>query len=85
MPKKIRLIKIPKVTVPYDLLFRRVNYKLAQVGTLKLCKARKLQAGELGDYYLIEKSRGVVAQRYVDPIELARDLGVLRSHEEVKL
>jgi hypothetical protein len=66
-----------------DALLKRSNRADAMRGsgmTLRACSERSRDRAELGAYYLVD-SRGVVTERHVDLVRLARELGVLRPND----
>ncbi len=74
--KKARAIKVPVTRVA---LLARINRKLAEQGQ-QLMAARSARARfDLGDWYI----RGEIGidLHHVDPVDLARGIGVLASWE----
>jgi len=70
--------------VTYSALVKRINRKLVhQNELLKKCSRRSRWLQELGDYYVVGFISNFVRHKDVDPLELARELGVLQPHEEV--
>jgi hypothetical protein len=77
--KKARGIKVP---VSRPALMARLNRKLAGRGQ-RIEASRSARARlDLGDFYL----RGEVGidEHHVDPVDLARELGVLKSYEQAE-
>jgi hypothetical protein len=72
-------------TVPVTLraVIQRINRKLrADEQTLKVTRGARWR-GDLGDYYIVNANRNHVVATGVDPVELGRELGVLRPWESV--
>jgi len=39
---------------------------------------------DLGDYYILDVYRSFVVDHHVDPVDLGKELGVLKGYEEVE-
>lgn len=69
--------------VELGVLVRRINRKLRRDDQM-LKKARSERARlDLGDFYILNFNRNIVVARHVDPVGLARELGVLDADEVV--
>ncbi len=65
-------------------LIGRINRKLAhRYERLHASKGRR-QLSNLGAYYLVDVYRNAVINWGLDPIQLGRELGVLRENEEIR-
>ena len=64
-------------------LLKRVNRHLAQRGE-QLYKAKQYARSRVGCYYVINTESSVVTGVFVDLEACARQLGVLRSWEEIR-
>jgi len=69
-----------KAPVTERALLQRVNRRLAKSGGV-LRKA--LSPEPLGAFFVVDTNRNIVANTHVDLEKLGRELGVLRSWEEV--
>jgi hypothetical protein len=78
-------MKHPHVTVSRPALMARINRKLAHKEE-KLRTSRS--AGEksnLGEFYIIDWRRNIVIDSHNDPVDLARELGVLAAWEDAEM
>jgi hypothetical protein len=72
-----------KVSITYRALIQRINRKLAADDEqLKATRGDRWRS-DLGDYYIVNVNRNNLVAQHVDPVELGRELGVLRPWEEV--
>ena len=73
-----------RVRVTLRALIGRINRKLAKEGRAgkRLFTARSWSV-DTGHYYVVDLDRNVIEYTVGDPVELARELGVLRAWEEV--
>ena len=73
-----------KVPLTMRALIARINRKLAkQDKCLKTARGAALRSN-FGDYYVLNWRRNVVTQQHIDPVTLARELGVLQGWEELR-
>jgi len=72
-----------KVPVTLRAILQRINRKLAD-DDKRLKKTRERRwLHALGPFYVLNVDRNRVEQTHVDPVELARALGVMTAWEEV--
>jgi len=72
------------MTITTKGLIQRINRKLAREGQ-KLRTTRGMQMHiDVGDYWIQDISGNYVADKYVDPVELGRKLGVLGPSDVVQ-
>ena len=70
--------------IAMDALVKRINLKLAQKGQ-QLKKPRSQSSrSNLGDYYVLNLRDNFVVARYVKPLTLGRQLGLLAQADTVK-
>lgn len=66
-------------------LLKRLNRKLAADGEV-VKKTRGARARfDLGEFYIVDVERNFVTCTNVDPVEMARELGVVDEGEQVDL
>ena len=71
-----------KVSVGKAALLARINRRLAKDDEqLKAARGEEARQ-DLGDFYVVDFNRNVVVSKDVDPVGLARKLGVLRDYEK---
>jgi hypothetical protein len=77
------MAKVKGVPVTMRAVIQRINRKLLADDEV-LRKARGERARqEVGEFYVINFSMNSVMSKYVDPEEMARELGVLQPWETV--
>lgn len=65
-------------------LIKRINRRLKKEWQgLRSCKYNSRGCSELGDYYIVDHRYNTLVAQWVDPEELGRELGALRSWETV--
>ena len=64
-------------------LILRINRRLAADG--RALKATRTEADResMGDFFIVELERGRIVSANIDPIALAKELGVLKPYEQV--
>jgi hypothetical protein len=72
-----------KVAVTRAAVIQRVNRKLAHDREQLRATRSERARSSMGDYYVIDTERNVMVSDDVDPIALARELGVLKPWESV--
>jgi hypothetical protein len=73
-----------KVPVSETALLQRIKRKLAQEGEQLRATRGERWRGDLGDCYIVDKSRNTITAQHVEPEKLGRELGVLQAWEEVR-
>ena len=72
-----------KVSVTMRALVQRINRKISH-DWLFLKAARSTRASrELGRYYVVNVAVNAIVEKFVDPTELAHEIGVLKRSERV--
>ncbi len=72
-----------KARITMRALIQRINRKLAKEEQ-KLKKSRGLQMSyDVGDYFIIDTYQNNTAAINIDPVELGKEIGVLKPYEEV--
>lgn len=69
--------------VAMDALIKRINRKLKKRNECLRVLRGDQGLNELGRYFITDIGANSVVTRHVDPVEIGRDLGVLRASEEV--
>lgn len=70
-------------TVTTNALIKRINRKLAPEGErLRTYRGRHWNS-DLGWHYIIDVNRNGLVQGHVDVEKLAREMGVMREHEQI--
>jgi hypothetical protein len=73
-----------KVPVSERALVQRLNRHLSKEGqVLKKLRGERWR-GDLGDYYIVDEHRNIVAASHVNPVALAQEIGVLAAWETVR-
>ena len=73
-----------KVPVSERALVQRINRHLRKEGqVLKKLRGERWH-GDLGDYYIVDEHRNIVAASHVNPVALAQEIGVLAAWETVR-
>ena len=73
-----------RVPVTLSALVQRVNRVLAkEFKVLRKCRQDSQWLRDVGDWYVTDESRNSIDMVDIDPIQLARELGVLREGELV--
>ena len=74
-----------KVPVSLRALTARINRKLAKDDAMLLkVRGRAGTRREFGDYCVVDARSNAVKSTHVSPVELGRELGVLRGWEKVE-
>ena len=75
--------KAMKAPVTVRAVVQRINRKLAHNDEmLRVTRGRQMQQ-ECGDYHIVDFGMKAVVNKDVDPVKLARELGVLADWEAV--
>jgi hypothetical protein len=73
-----------KPSVSMRAIIQRVNRKLiADDEVLKASRTERMRS-DCGDYYIVDWRHNSICQMHVDPVALARELGVLHRWEAVQ-
>ena len=73
-----------KLRVSKAALFARINRRLAQQDErLRVSRSERARQ-DLGDYYIVDVRRNFLVGGHIDPVQLARELGVLQGYEEAE-
>lgn len=71
--------------VTMDALIKRINRKLNKRNEcLRVLRGDQV-LNELGQYFITDIGASSVVAQHVDPVEIGRDLGVLKLSEEVMI
>jgi len=71
------------VPVTMNALIQRINRAIApEQQSLRITRDR--WRSDLGDYYVVDFNRNWIVASHVNPEEVAREMGLLRSWESVK-
>jgi hypothetical protein len=74
-----------KLPVSRAALMGRINRKLAaEMQKLKVPRSDRWRS-DLGDYYIVDEHRNTIEAAHVDPVALARELGVLKPWEAAEV
>ena len=65
-------------------IIQRVNRKLIADDEVLKASRTELMRSDCGDYYIVDWRRNSICQTHVDPVTLARELGVLHRWEAVQ-
>jgi hypothetical protein len=76
MPNKVRVSRVA--------LIARINRKLVREGKRLYASRSERASSDLGGFYILDMRRNSIAAGHVDPVELAREIGVLRPFEEAE-
>lgn len=76
----------PKVRVTMRALTQRINRALAKEGeagqVLKKSRGVQMQI-DVGDYWILDYSHNCVWDKHLDPVELAKEMNLLKPWEKV--
>ncbi len=74
----------PRVTISKAALFARINRVLGHSGEQLRAVRSEPSRKDLGDYYVVSLKKGAVVKHHVNPVGVARQLGVLQPFEAVE-
>lgn len=75
-------MKPKRLEVSRPALMARLNRKLAHESQ-RLCAARsERERQNVGNFFIVDSHKNVVVEFHIDPVALARELGVLASWED---
>jgi len=64
-------------------LILRINRRLTADGRALKATRTEADRGSMGDFFIVELERGRIVSANIDPIALAKELGVLKPYEQV--
>ena len=82
---KVTIEKAPTVPVSMRGLLQRINRKLASQNEIIRASRGSRAKSELGDFFTLDVSLNCIVHKDVDPVDLARELGILKPYEHVSL
>lgn len=77
-------LKRTKLKVSRAALMARINRKLAHKGErLAACRSQRWER-DLGQFFIRDFERNHIVDGHINPVELARELGVLADYEDAE-
>jgi len=76
---------VPKLKVSRAALFARIKRKLGHEEERLYASRSERARLDVGDFYVLDLRRNLITASFVDPVELARELGVLKPFEDAEL
>lgn len=70
-------------TVTFPALISRINRRLKSENR-RLRKSRSQAKSSIGNFYVFDLEKSSIVETHVDPVELARRIGVLHKWESVE-
>ncbi len=65
--------------VPLSVLVKRINRKLSKKSEVLMKTRSDRWRSDLGDYYIVDTGTNTVQSQHIDPVCLAKELGVIGS------